>query len=246
MGNSAPETFITLVATHTTDLVPISEGSIVEIPGGPAHYVGRALKCLEWPYRLITGDPVIVHVQRTAAGEQYIIPEIPRIQLPGRIEGAAVILSPIMQEIDAATLPPMEGMTIVDLQGFVRRPMLPTERERGRFDLRELLRVANVVKASERELRRLDSASLAALAECTLVITRGERGALVRRRGKEALIPARVVATDQTIGAGDSFLAAFTTALLTHGDEVRAAHFAARFTERFLIERLQGKISIQL
>jgi hypothetical protein len=231
--------FVTLVATHTTDRVPLGDGRVILLPGGPAHYVGTALQRLECPYHLVTGEPVTVEVERTASGEQYVIPPIPYIPLPERLRGAAVILSPIMQEIDLAALPPADGPLIVDLQGFVRRPNQPTDSGSDQFDLRALFQRARIVKASERELRRLDIPSRAALEHCTLIVTRGEQGAIVRQRGTEEVIPAEPVKAQQTIGAGDLFLAAFSCSLLRGSDEVRAAQFAARFTEQALRERFQ-------
>jgi pfkB family carbohydrate kinase len=240
MGNNFDREFVTLVATHTTDRVPMPDGGFVALPGGPAHYVGRALERLRCPYHLITGETVTVEVQRTPSGEQYVIPSLPLIPLPERLHGAAVILSPIMQEIEAVELPEIDGILIVDLQGFVRRPMQPTESEGEKFDLVHLFRRADFVKASEGELHRLDSRSLAALERRTLIITRGDRGAIVRRGGNQEMIPAEPVSATQTIGAGDSFLAAFARALVLGKGTIEAAHSAARFTEEVLRERLVG------
>jgi sugar/nucleoside kinase (ribokinase family) len=106
-----------------------------------------------------------------------------------------------------------------------------------RFDLTGLLRRAHVVKASESELQRLTDSSRAALRGTILLTTMGERGALVRCDSREDFVPARSIKTPYTIGAGDSFLASFTAALLDGCDPMQGAEKAARFTEDVLRQR---------
>ncbi|HEX6508659.1 MAG TPA: PfkB family carbohydrate kinase, partial [Chloroflexota bacterium] len=79
--------------------------------------------------------------------------------------------------------------------------------------------------------------SRAAIEAGILLMTMGERGALVRVNGRETLVPACPVKTPYTIGAGDTFVAAFVVALLSGDDPIEAATKAARFTEEMLRQR---------
>jgi rfaE bifunctional protein kinase chain/domain len=73
---------------------------------------------------------------------------------------------------------------------------------------------------------------------CPLVITLGERGSLVLANGESHLVPAIPVAPPiDTVGAGDSFLAALTLGLAAGASPVEAArlgHLAASVTVRKL------------
>ena len=234
---SHPRQRVTLVSTNTRDTLTLPGGSRKTIPGGPALYIGAALRRLGLQCELLTGDVAEVEVISTPHGEEYVIPALPPIQLPTRLECAALILSPIVREIDPGAVPEVEGLLVLDLQGFVRVPGVSSGDVTTKFDLVDLLVRADVVKASESELGRLTDASRAALADSILLTTMGERGAVVRCKGRECFVPARLVQTPYTIGAGDSYLAGFTAALLDGCDPNQAAEKAARFTEAVLRQR---------
>ena len=246
MTEPRTEPLITLVSTRTVDTFPAagSRGAY-EQPGGPANYMGAAFERLGCPYRLITAETARVDVLLDPDGEQYIIPPLPLIPLPDRLEGAATVLSPIMREIDPERLPPVDGLLVVDLQGFVREPLRPSKAPGPKVDLTELLQRASAVKGEDAELRRLTDSSLAAIRHTTLILTRGARGAIIRRGEREDLIPARRVTVDHAVGAGDTFLAAFVWSLVHSGDPVQAGHDAARFTEGILRERMQARANFR-
>lgn len=229
---------VALVATHTVDHIPDGTArGFIDVPGGPARYVGEALRELRQPFTLFTGEEAQVQVVNTPEGQQYIIPPLPPIPLPDTLTADAIILSPIMREIDVANLPHLNGIVIADLQGFVRTPFRPTDETDDRFALTALFRAASIVKATERELARLDEESKQALVNVILLVTAGDRGAAVRVRGKETWVSARPVKSTHCIGAGDIFLAAFTVATLEGQNPVHATECAARFTEDALARR---------
>lgn len=224
---------ITVVSTRTVDRFPDGRG----VSGGPATYTIEALRRLDVPHRLVTGEVAHVAVLPGPDGEQYSIPALPLIPMPPILEGSAVILSPIMREIDPEAVPPVSGLLALDMQGFVRQPSgnAVTGESAG---LAALLARAAVVKASEEELSTLSHESQAAAQGSTLLLTRGARGAVIRRDGEDRVIAARPVAASHTIGAGDTFLAAFLVALLEGDDPGVAGARAARFTESLLLERV--------
>jgi len=183
---------------------------------------------------VITGPLATAHV---LPGPQYVFPELEPIRMPPILPGSVAILSPVMREIDPASVPPCEGLLVVDLQGFVRRPGVPSGTGSYKVNLAPLLGRADVVKATDHELEFLDDGSRCELDGTLLVITRGPAGALVRRGGIEQAVPGREVRVDNTIGAGDTFLAAFVYWLVRGESPAGAATRAARFTEDFLLEK---------
>jgi sugar/nucleoside kinase (ribokinase family) len=228
---------VTLVSTRTRDTLTFPDGSRKTIPGGPANYIGDAFRLLGLECNLVTGDVAEVDVISSPHGEEYVIPALTPIEFPQRLECAALLLSPIVREIDPDAVPEVDALLIIDLQGFVREPGVSSGDVRATFDLTDLLTRSDVVKASESEVRRLTAASRKALDGTILLTTLGERGALVRCDRREQFVPARVIKTPYTIGAGDSYLAAFTAAMLDGCDPIGAAEKAARFTEDVLRQR---------
>lgn len=224
---------VTVVSTHTQDVFPSGK----TLAGGPARYIAEALRRLGAQYEIVTGDLACVEVVPGPEGELYRIPVLPAIPLPSRLDGDAVILSPIMREIDPDSVPEVEGLLAIDLQGFVRAPdhagVAPSP-----VDLTGLLPRVHVVKAAEAELRSLTPESLDSLDGAIVLLTMGERGALIREYSQETFVPARAVPAPYTVGAGDTFLAAFVLSYLEARDPIQAAKSAARFTEGVLSERV--------
>src|SRR5579859_3940546 len=105
---------VTLVSTNTRDTLTLPGGSRKTIPGGPAYYIGAALRRLGLECNLVTGDVAEVEVISNPHGEEYVIPALPPIQLPAWVECDALILSPIVREIDAKSVPPVDGLLVMD------------------------------------------------------------------------------------------------------------------------------------
>jgi sugar/nucleoside kinase (ribokinase family) len=229
---------VILVSTHTVDHLPLPDGrGVRDIPGGPATYVGHALGLLGRPYTLITGSPAEVQVIPHEDGQEYLIPAIPPIPLPERLAAAAVVISPIVGEVPPHSVPPVDGLLVLDLQGFVREPGRPTSEWVKAFELTQLLERADVVKASAHELQRLTPDSLAALRGSVVLETLGRDGLMLCRGEFRHHIEARHVESDHTIGAGDTLLAGFVDSLLRGMQPVEAARCASEFTASVLQKR---------
>jgi 1D-myo-inositol 3-kinase len=137
------------------------------------------------------------------------------------------------RDILPETLAGLSGFTGVDLQGLVRLADADGTRLAPNPELAAYLAHVRVAKASEEELAvLLDGRSLEAfrcdyeLAE--LLLTRGERGALVVTPGRVDEIAAAPAERRYPIGAGDVFLAAYLFARANDRNPVDAARFAAR------------------
>lgn len=230
---------VTVVSSHTVDVFPGMNGQLGrEVPGGPARYIVEALTRLGCQSQVITGGLVRVEVVPTSSGEEYVIPPVAPIELPESLPGDAVILSPVMEEINPSNLSTVSGLLVVDLQGFVRQPNRQSGQVNASFELSGLLRRASVVKASSREIELLSEASKDALQSSILVVTHGSEGAVIQSPDGQWEIAARPVPASNTVGAGDTFLAAFVYELLQRKSPPRAGEAAARFTESLLQERV--------
>lgn len=237
---AAPGPDFTLVSTFSLDRVPLSDGRILVQKGGPAHYMGLALRRLCVPFCVITGDTAEVDVIPGPDGEKYVIPRLNPIPIPSPLLGDAIVLSPIMREIAPESIMDVGGLLALDLQGFVRRPGDPAGGFDQAVDLTALLSRVDVIKAAEPELAALTPESREAARSAIVLVTHGAEGATIYHDGREDRIEARPVPAPNTIGAGDTFLSAFIVALLDGSDNVSAGQRAARFTEEVLRERLTG------
>jgi sugar/nucleoside kinase (ribokinase family) len=228
---------VILISTRTVDRLPLPDGGVRDIPGGPATYIGDAFRRLGRRFTIITGELADVRVIPHAAGQEYVIPALPPIPLPRRLSGPATVISPIIGEVPPESIPPVDGLLVIDLQGFVRTPGLPTGEWSQPFDLAGLISRADVVKASSPELARLTRQSRAALEDVVLLETLGADGLLLHDHNRRQQISARPVSSAHTIGAGDTLLAAFVDALLAGQGPADAARGAVVFTETVLRER---------
>lgn len=232
--NAAARPVVTLVASRALDRMVDANGEVVEMPGGPALYAGDALRRLHCPYILLTNQCASVTV---LPGQLYLVPHLPPIPLPSRFDTPAVILNPIANEIPIPSVPPYHGLLAVDIQGFVRRPGLPSSQPAHDVDLSALLSRSTVVKASESELACLAPAARRAMRHAILLVTQAERGATLQWNGRTVHVSAHPVTGVHTIGAGDMFLAAFVHALISGTEPISAAQRASMFVAAMLRER---------
>lgn len=171
----------------------------------------------------------------------YRYPTAPDWQLsPEDFDAAEVAAAPFLlatgtglaqspsRETTLGALAAHEGMTIFDLDW---RPML-WERADDYSELaRAAARHADVVIGNEEEVEAAagEPGALLELGVPTLVLKRGERGALLFHDGEEIDVPGHPVDVVNGLGAGDAFVAAFVQSLhagLAYDEAVRRGSVA--------------------
>lgn len=226
---------VTVVASFAVDHVHREGEPDVSLPGGPARFISETLASLGRQVAIITGIVADVNAFAGPEGEEYSIRRLPLIPLNGVLAGN-VVVSPIMREIDAASVPAVTGFLAVDVQGFVRHPRDEPDLSPD-SGLPELFARADVVKISEAELLSLTVRAREALDGTVALITRGAKGLDVQVGGVAHRIPVEAVTSSNAIGAGDILLAAYVDAALRDADPARAAESAAWYTSAALRRR---------
>jgi ribokinase len=161
----------------------VGQNSIVVAPGANMHLSPADVDAAE---AVISGADALL-LQLESPLETVI-----RAAEMAHAHGASVILNP------APARPlPAELLTLVDV-------LAPNESETS---LLTGLPVGDQAEAEEAAMALLD------LCVGNVILTLGERGALLARRGKIELFPAFEVSPVDTTGAGDAFMAGFAVAL---------------------------------
>jgi 5-dehydro-2-deoxygluconokinase len=127
--------------------------------------------------------------------------------------GTGLAQSP-SRETTLAALEAHEGITIFDLDW---RPTLWEKPDAYGELAQTAARHADVVIGNEEEVGAAagDPQTLLDLGVSTLVLKRGERGALLLHEGAEVDVPGHPVEVVNGLGAGDAFIAAFVQSLHT-------------------------------
>jgi 5-dehydro-2-deoxygluconokinase len=151
----------------------------------------------------------------------YRYPTAPDWQLaPEDFDGAEVAAAPFLlatgtglaqapsRETTLAALAAHNGTTIFDLDW---RPTLWERTDEYPALTRTAMRHADIVIGNEEEVEAAAGAvsALLDLGVRTLVLKRGERGALLLHEGREVDVPGHPVEVVNGLGAGDAFVAAF-------------------------------------
>jgi 5-dehydro-2-deoxygluconokinase len=155
----------------------------------------------------------------------YRYPTVPDWQLaPGDFDSGEVSAAPYLlatgtglaqspsRETTLAALEEHQGVTIFDLDW---RPTLWGQPDEYRELVQNAVRYADVVIGNEEEVDAAagNPQTLLDLGVSTLVLKRGERGALLLHKGTEVDVPGRPVEVVNGLGAGDAFVAAFVESL---------------------------------
>ncbi|MET4923420.1 PfkB family carbohydrate kinase [Streptomyces sp. PSRA5] len=168
-------------------------------------------------------------------GYHFHLQSTATFQLPGRTDverfaavyvgGLAAVVEPAASAVAATARAAAAGSPLLVVDPNVREDRT-LDAESGRRQLRELCELGQVVKASDEDLARLwpdstpdETCRRLAAGGRLVVLTRGSRGSTAYSRGsaEPVSVPAEPVEVVNTIGAGDAFMAAVITWLVSRG-----------------------------
>ena len=148
--------------------------------------------------------------------------------LPAGLSADAVIAAPVLDEL--AQFPPIEApVRVASLQGVLRwaMPNRPVRRAPYAASRARDLQPPGVIAVFGDEDADDPPGLAAALSlRGAAVVTRGNRGAWLYRRGSRSELPAFSTNVTDVTGAGDGFVAAFVIRLVETGDLFESCTFA--------------------
>ncbi|HLZ15310.1 MAG TPA: PfkB family carbohydrate kinase [Candidatus Saccharimonadales bacterium] len=210
--------------------------------GGPALFIEQAIRSEGLPYRLLAGDRVNVEILVTPTGE-YGRVAVPPTEYFAQTDALTewTIVSTILDEWNLTDLQVLPARLFIDIQGYVRKP--------GDFGQKQfwggLPKLADQIfclKGTAEEIKCLPRPVIEDQKTRLLIVTYGDEGADIFYEGRRSRIKANKIAgLDNTIGAGDTFLA-YTAASMYRGSPPEAAAtYAAQKTAQFLQQKLKDR-----
>lgn len=144
----------------------------------------------------------------------------------------AFVISTLADEFDLTTLATLQGLRCVDVQGYVREA-----KGKGLQRVRipdGIARCFDIVKMTVHEKKWISAKTLRIFKQKILLVTQSAKPTIVFEHGRRFAVKPRHVEAADTLGAGDTFFAAFVVAYVRKPDVRKAAEIAMRATEKFL------------
>ena len=228
---------ITILSTFADDQLVSENGSVIgKQDGGPAFYLNRTLKNERAFFAMKTGPKMEVQILVTKDGEFGKVPQKPMqkgIRF-SQIKTPLLLISSVLNEFDLANLSTFKGKTFLDVQGYVRNG--------NDFGKKKIWKPSKVVfanifclKGTKEELQNIPKKYVETQKQKVLLITKGKLGCEIFAFGKRYNIkPSKVVASKNTIGAGDTFFAYFVSRFAKTAKVLDSAKYAIKKTSLFL------------
>ncbi len=219
---------VTLVSSFAEDIYLDAKGNYIKKEvGGPARFLADVLERLGTKFSVVSGALGKVSIKVLEDDELGRIDYASPINLPdGQYD--LVIISTLANEFKLRKI--NSKLTCLDIQGYVR--------DTAEFGKKKLFEfepeLVDIVKATERELQYLPTNLIEKLKKKILLVTRGSVGFTIYSGGKEQTYAIEKVIAQDTVGAGDTFFAAFCISYYQTKDINAAAKFAQDTVYSFL------------
>lgn len=230
-----PNHSIQVISTYAIDEIIDRCGCVTKVLGGPAFWISQAVKKLPFRLTLVTPPEVAkVRVRVTRNGEVGTITKLRPFTNIAKIH-KPVLVSTIGRELSPRQMQMLTGPIALDVQGYIR-----VLKKSVRFSLpMPLAQNIIIMKATLAETRKIDPALLADQKRYRLLlITRGAKGFILYDHGRSREYTGKPIKPKNTIGAGDTVFAVFSSIYFSG----RTSHYAAQEALRDVREFLQKRV----
>lgn len=230
---------ITILSTFAKDKLIRSDGTpIRENLGGPAFFIENVFRKEKTTFIIEEAPEMEVEILVTDKGEfgKAKKQKEPQSIEFSRIKTPDLMISTILDDFDLKGIQKYEGRAFLDIQGYVR----DGEDFGKKKNWNPGEKISNSIfcaKGTKEEASYLSAEFVSSQKEKLLIITDGERGCDVFAfGGKYKIKPAKIIKSENTIGAGDTFFAYFISRFIESSDPLESAQYAAQKTSEFLSE----------
>ncbi|MDE2038046.1 MAG: hypothetical protein KGI69_02375 [Patescibacteria group bacterium] len=219
------------VISSLADDVIFHEGQKGEVrEGGPAFWISDALRHRGQDFELITGEQRSEVEIMVRDGEEIgKIVSVSPIEINGRLDADAFIISTISDEFNIQNIESLDGLVAVDLQGYVRAAKSDDRKLVIDQRLASLIGIAKLTRDEASHVIGLDL-----LKDKILLITDGEKGFDLYANGALHHFDGEPIRAKDTIGAGDTLFARFVVEYMRSHDILESARRARGYVADFL------------
>jgi hypothetical protein len=218
----------TIISTFAQDRLIKEEGIQIR-EGGPAYFITRVFKKLREPFELISNKPGVVEIDMRDKKEAGRVKKVSKIRFLPKERMDLVIISTLLKEYEPKAF---GNVSCLDVQGYVRDNTGFGKKKL--FDSPELEKFT-IIKGDANEIACIPTQRLAKVP--IVLITIGSGGFIIIENDKRRQYSIEKVDSPDTIGAGDTFFAAFCIKYSKTRDTVQCAEFAKRIVTDFLKEK---------
>lgn len=243
------ENNITILSTFASDKLINKQGVVfAKQKGGPAFYLKSVFEREKILFILKTGSRINVDILITKNGEFGKIkkkPLIKNIQF-SKIKTPYLLISSIANEFNLKGLSDFYGLLFFDAQGYTRNG----DNFGQKFFWKANQTVFDKIfclKGTKEELSNIPKNYFEAQKQKILLVTKGAGGCEVFAFGERFIVkPKKVIKTDNTIGAGDTFFAFFVSQFIKTGLVRDSVKYAIVMTSLFLSKQKNHHQSLLL
>ncbi|MEK7556620.1 MAG: PfkB family carbohydrate kinase [Patescibacteria group bacterium] len=202
--------------------------------GGPALFIRHALEREGIDFVLEDSLAGVVEIDVHERGTIVKVPPRRSIDFAA-VATPYLLISTLRDEVDLAGVDQYRGKVFLDVQGYVR-----SDRGSGSKAMwqapESVTRSVLCLRGTSEELEYIDTEWLTYQKnEGILLRTMGAKGCELFVQGTQHhILPARVVSTTNTVGAGDTFFASFLAHFTRTADAEESAHHAMERVSQFL------------
>ncbi len=227
-----------IAATYAKDKILDEQGKvIIEQKGGPAYFIERIFRLENQRYDIISTPEVTVEILVTPDGEFGKILQKPQsLDITYQtLNSDALLISTLLDEVVLRGFSQYKGKIFLDIQGYVRngndfgkkKKWLPSS---------EITKSIFCMKGTAEEVSMVPTDIVELQKKNVLLITKGSEGSELYAFDKRYVIkPTQKIDPKNTIGAGDTFFAYFTIAMIQTSNALQSARSAAQKTSDFLV-----------
>ncbi|MBI4095673.1 MAG: hypothetical protein HY438_02330 [DPANN group archaeon] len=194
--------------------------------GGPALFISNVFKKCGIPFKLFCGEKAIVEIDMRNNIEKGRVKSISKIITNSNKTFDFALVSTLLNEF---SLKRIANFNCLDIQGYVRDG---SDFGKKKFFDSEELENFDIIKATEEEIKYLSKQRVSKIK--LLLLTRGSNGfEIIQNECKYDFSVDKIYSSD-TIGAGDTFFAAFCIKYYLTNDIFQSARFATKTVADFL------------
>lgn len=224
---------IKVFSTFSEDITYKNGQLLKKYLAGPAFYIKNVLEKNKVDYKLFTGKNYLVKINILDNDEVGEILSKNIAQQKIHLDpDDDVLISTITDEWILDNTIPKSAKIFLDIQGYLR--IFDKDND---FYKKSFWENIYCLKGTENEINNLPEQLIKKQKEKILIITKNKKGCSVFDHGKQYDFSTKEVRAENTIGAGDTFLANFFIKYIKTNNLEKSSKFAIKKTSQFLKEK---------